>query len=155
SGISRQNRVIDRHPSVPRAYWRTYDFRSDGGSGNVFKHPLGPATTDHPFPDFAFVPDGGEILFTLPNGLQGYLLVNAEGRRIDEAPIEIVSDSLKTAGTPTVVNGVSCMACHKQGINRFKDQLRQDMAVSGEARAKVETLIPKAAEWEKLQAGDE
>jgi serine/threonine-protein kinase len=87
---------------------------------------------------------GGEIIFNLPNGLQGYLLVNAKGHRIDEGPIEVVTDSLRTAGTAKVVNGVSCMACHKNGmISEFKDTVREGTAVQGEARDKVRRLYRK------------
>ena len=54
------------------------------------------AFAGNPFADQAFEHDGGEIIFNLPNGLQGYLLVDGKGERIDEGPIEIVSDASKT-----------------------------------------------------------
>ena len=61
------------------AYWRSYDFATNAGKQNIFTHPL------------TFTPSGGEIIFNLPNGLQGYLLVDGRGSRIDDAPIAIVS----------------------------------------------------------------
>ena len=50
----------------------------------------------------AFEHAGGEIIFQLPNKLQGYLLVNSKDERIAAGPIEIVSDALQTSGTATI-----------------------------------------------------
>ena len=66
--------------------------------------------------------DGGEVIFNLPNGLQGYYLVNASGFRLDEAPINIVSNP--AASDPTVRNGLSCIGCHTEGMKTLEDQVR-------------------------------
>lgn len=110
SGVSVNNRVVERHKSRYGAYWKSYDFAGNVGRQNIFTHPL----------DFAH--DGGEIIFNLPNGLQAYYLSTATGERLDEAPINIVSN----AGTrdPVVHNGLSCMSCHTEGMKTFKDQVR-------------------------------
>jgi hypothetical protein len=42
SGVSRNNRVIERHESSFGAYWRTYDFASGADRRDVLTHPLGP-----------------------------------------------------------------------------------------------------------------
>ena len=52
---------------------------------------------------------GGEMIFNLPNGLQGYFVALANGRRIDEAPNSIVTD--KFAADKTVRNGLAWPAC--------------------------------------------
>ena len=70
----------------------------------------------------SFKHDGGEIIFNLPNGLQAYYLADAGGRRLDEAPIEIVSNP--AASDPTVRNGLSCIGCHTEGMKTFEDQVR-------------------------------
>ena len=57
------------------------DFKSNDNLGNLFRLPLGPQFADNPFPQQAFKHDGGEIIFNLPNGLQGYLLVNGKDAR--------------------------------------------------------------------------
>ncbi len=74
SGVSRNNRVIERH-EIPgsrcRGYWLSYDFASNGdpiAPKDILANPLD------------FVQDGGEIIFTLPNGLQGYMIVGADDR---------------------------------------------------------------------------
>ena len=69
-----------------------------------------------------FTHDGGEAIFNLPNGLQGYYLVDASGFRLDEAPINIVSNP--AASDPTVRNGLSCIGCHTEGMKTLEDQVR-------------------------------
>ena len=110
SGVSANNRVLERHTSRYGAYWKSYDFAGSVGTQNAFTHPL------------AFTPDGGEVIFNLPNGLQGYLIVNASGSRLDAAPIDIVSNP--AASNPTVRTGLSCFGCHIEGMNTFEDQVR-------------------------------
>jgi serine/threonine-protein kinase len=156
SGVSRQNRMVERHRGLFGAYWKSYDFKTNAGAGNLFKFPLGPVFKDNPFPRQAFEHAGGEIIFNLPNGMQGYLLIDNKGNRIDEGPTDIVSDSKETAGKVAVVNGISCMHCHQNGMIRdFKDTVRNSRAVSGEAQEKVERLYLEPAEMEKLLAKDE
>ena len=110
SGVSNHNRVVERHNSRYGAYWKSYDFAGSVGTQNIFTHPL------------AFTHDGGEIIFNLPNGLQGYYLVDGTGRRLDEAPISIVSNP--AASDPTVRNGLSCIGCHTEGMKEFTDEVR-------------------------------
>ena len=72
-----------------------------------------------------FCHDGGEMIFNLPNGLQGYMLVNGKDVRIDAGPIDVVRDSQETTGTPQIVNGLSwAMACHDRGIKTVADTIR-------------------------------
>ncbi len=110
SGVSNHNRVVERHTSRYGAYWKSYDFAGSVGTQNIFTHPL------------AFTHDGGEIIFNLPNGLQAYLLVDAGGNRLDEAPIKIVRNP--AASDPTVRNGLSCIGCHTEGMKDFQDTVR-------------------------------
>ena len=110
SGVSNNNRVIERHTSRYGAYWKSYDFAGSVGTQNIFTHPL------------AFTHDGGEVVFNLPNGLQGYYVTNATGFRLDDAPINIVSNP--AASDPTVRNGLSCFGCHTEGMKTFEDEVR-------------------------------
>ena len=150
SGVSGQNRLVDRHVAPYGAYWKSYDFKTNDGPHNIFHFPLGPTFRNNPFPAQAFVHDGGEIIFNLPNGLQGYFLIDGKGNRIDTGPVEVVSDALKTSGTPAIVNGLSCMACHKHGAIPFKDTLREGLAIFGSPRRKAEQLSPNQQSMEKL-----
>ena len=110
SGVSNHNRVVERHTSRYGAYWKSYDFAGSVGTQNIFTHPL------------QFTHDGGEVIFNMPNGLQGYYLANASGFRLDEAPIKIVSNP--AASDPTVRNGISCIGCHTEGMKNLEDQVR-------------------------------
>jgi serine/threonine-protein kinase len=160
SGVSGQNRLVERHETEKGvAYWKSYDFRAGNARGKLTRFPLGPLRLfppgKHPFPDQAFVHDGGEIIFSLPNGLQGYLLVNGKDERIDEGPIQVVGDQLKTSGTPAIVTGLSCMACHKHGMIHFKDGVRDRSAVFGDVDKRVKQLYPESGIMDRLVKKDE
>jgi hypothetical protein len=156
SGVSRHNRLVERHDAVYGAYWKSYDFKSSDGRGSLMRFPLGPRFSDNLFADKAFEHAGGEIIFNLPNGLQGYMLVNNNDRRIDEGPTEVVRDKTETAGTVAVVNGLSCMACHQHGmIKEFRDDVRTGTRVAGEGLDKVRELYPPAREMTALLDQDE
>ena len=110
SGVSKNNRVVERHTSVYGAYWKSYDFAGSVGAQNIRTHPL------------SFKHDGGEIVFNLPNGLQAYYISDDKGNRIDKAPTDIVSNP--AASDPAVRNGLSCIGCHTQGMKTFEDVMR-------------------------------
>jgi tetratricopeptide (TPR) repeat protein/mono/diheme cytochrome c family protein len=117
SGVSRNNRLIERHESGNVVYWKSYDFTSNTGRHNLFAHPIGPGDGPNDFKQ-----DGGEIIFNLPNGLQAYLLVDGQGRRIDKGPTAVVSDPRRP--DRAVENGLSCMSCHAKGMIEKADQIR-------------------------------
>ena len=110
SGVSVNNRVVERHTSRYGAYWKSHDFASSVGAKNIFTHPL------------SFDRDGGEVIFNLPNGLQAYYISDALGTRIDVAPTDIVSNP--AASDPAVRNGLSCIGCHTEGMKEFEDGVR-------------------------------
>jgi WD40 repeat protein/mono/diheme cytochrome c family protein len=163
SGISRNNRVLERHDAQTGAYWRTYDF--DGvpqnliernlllpDRRNLFAYPLGPGLTDNTFQHA-----GGEIIFNLPNGLQGYLLVNAQNLRLEKGPTAIVSDPRRP--DRAVEAGVSCIGCHYRGINPKDDQVRDHVLKNAKAfpradRDLVLALYPPAAKMRALMEED-
>ena len=155
SGVSVSNRLVERHSTADGYYWKSYDFKRSNGTGNLFQFPLGPNFKDHPFPEFAFQHDGGEVIFSLPNGLQAYLLVDGKGDRIDTGPIEVVRDLKETAGTPLVVNGISCMHCHQNGMIAFRDSVRNGLAVFGDVRRKAFELYPPVDEMDRWVQRDQ
>lgn len=119
SGVSGANRLIERHElgSHQGAYWVSYDFTplSAERTHDLTLAPLGPVAaglTDDP--DHMFNHDGGEMIYHLPNGLQGYMLTTHLGHRLDRAPIEIVQDDNRQ--DKVILNGISCMACHDKGV---------------------------------------
>ena len=127
----RANRLVERQEATTGAYWRTYDFRAGAIRSQLPLFPLGPEFKGNPFSKLAFIQAGGEIIFNLPNGLQGYMLVDDKDKRIDAAP-DFVVDPTQTSGSAAIVNGLSCMACHDQGMKTgFKDEIRDGSALRG------------------------
>lgn len=155
SRVSDFNRLVDRHEAYHGYYWKSYDFRSEEGTSRLTTHPLGPTLPRHPFPRQAFEHAGGEIIFSLPNDLQGYLLVDRLGKKIDPGPVDIVHDDQKTAGTPLIVTGLSCIGCHSRGVYTFVDSIRDGLAVPGNARSFVDRLFLDADTLRGVLKGDE
>src|SRR5262249_6287373 len=83
-----------------------------------------------------------EIIFNLPNGLQGYFLVTGGGERIDKGPTAIVSDPRRP--DRAVENGLSCMSCHHHGMIEKADQVRDHVLQNADAFAKADLETIKA-----------
>jgi len=104
SGVSSSNRIIEEHPIPGQgggSFWLSYDFAGNAGAQNIFENPLD------------FEEDGGEVIFSLPNGLQAYIVANAAGTLLDKAPTNIVVDP--GSADSAVEAGLSCMNCHNPG----------------------------------------
>ncbi len=161
SGVSSNNRLLERHESdfTHGAYWKSYDFGPirDINSGqeheerNLFARPLGPKTA---FTQISkvFTAGGGELIWNLPNGLQAYMLVDDQGKRIDKGPTEIVSDPGRA--DRAVINGLSCMSCHSRGMKLKRDQIREHVLANANAFTATEVelvraLYTPAAEWDR------
>jgi hypothetical protein len=146
SGVSKHNRLIERHAVPPGYFWTSYDFKGDRPEQSLFIHPLGPDGPD------AFRHDGGESIFSLPNGFQAYYLNKATGERLDKGPTEIVLDDSQL--DRAVTDGISCMGCHNLGIRQATDDIRahvlRDRTFSKEVRTLVEALYPEPAELKEL-----
>jgi len=159
SGVSGQNRLVERLGTRYGAYWKSYDFRADSKRLKLTRYPLGPLSLfpdkEHPFEQQAFSHDGGEVLFHLPNGLLGTLLIDGHEGRIDEGPIQVVNDPTRTSGTPAILPGVSCLSCHIHGMISFRDQVRTGNALFGTYRDKVEALYPPQDRMDTLLRRDE
>jgi tetratricopeptide (TPR) repeat protein len=137
SGVSRNNRLIERHEAGAVVYWKSYDFLANTGRQNLFARPLGPGGDEGHFRH-----DGGEIIFNLPNGLQAYLLVDGAGRRIDKGPTSVVSDPKRP--DRAVENGLSCMSCHAKGMIEKDDQVRAHVLKNPGAFAEADLETVKA-----------
>jgi len=144
SGVSQNNRLIEWHKSPYGSYWKSYDFGGNTGQQNLFEHPLGPEGDD------PFKHDGGELIFTLPNGMQGYMLVDGSGSRIDKGPVEIVSDPKRP--DKSVTNGVSCMSCHYTGVIPKTDEIGPLVRANPKAYEDSEYLLAIYREPQELQA---
>jgi mono/diheme cytochrome c family protein len=111
SGITVHNRMVERHLGNAGQYlWISYDFDSGQGRQDVLANPLGPANRDRLNFQNTFQHVSSEVIFTLPNGLQGYMVVDGQGRKIDADSTKVVRDPNRRDGV--VQNGLSCFACH-------------------------------------------
>ena len=130
AGPSQNNRVIERHELGGNrgALWLSYDFSSNVDVKNVFSHPLD------------FQQDGGEMIFNLDNGLQGYFIANAAGVRLDKAPSNVVQDPASRDGA--VEAGLSCMTCHQLDgqLPKF-DEIRDFQLNAGASAQQIERVL--------------
>jgi mono/diheme cytochrome c family protein len=116
SGVSKHNRLLERHTARGGNYFYiSYDFDSDFGQADLHFNPLGPKNRDttHNF-EHSFQNLAGEMIWSLPNGLQGYYLADANGGQLDKAVTTVVTDLRRQDSQ--VQNGISCVAsCHTTG----------------------------------------
>lgn len=100
--------------------WRTFDVaRDDDQRKRVLNAFTG-----------SLALDGREIIFTLPNGLQGYRLSNNKGNRVSEVPSNIAQDKRTSPQRERrVLNSYKCVDCHgrQDGIVDPQDQARDLM----------------------------
>lgn len=156
SGVSDHNRMIERH-DLPRGgyYWKSYDFANSDDVQSLLLHPDGPVEAQ-PLPSGTepFEHDGGEMIFSLDNGMQGYYLSTADGKRLQVGPASIVSYRNKPVGKGVeIVNARSCFDCHENGIIRKSDELRAFIESSNNlSRDQREILLEIYAEPDKLES---
>ncbi|MEM7426309.1 MAG: DUF4384 domain-containing protein [Pseudomonadota bacterium] len=140
SGVSQNNRLIERHTIPTGVFWTSYDFAGNREKQSLFEFPLGPGG------ESGFDADGGESIFSLPNGFHAYYLNEANGKRLDKGPTEIVRDISRKDFA--VTNGISCFGCHDQGIRYNKDDIREHVLANRsfpkQVRDEVKALYPTA-----------
>jgi hypothetical protein len=110
SRLSRQATVAERLEleDRPGYYWARYDLADASQGQSIFVDPLG------------FQEDGIGALFSLPNGLNGYVLFDAAGVR--QAETAVFGDASQLDGLAR--NSVSCSGCHAAGLNPILDEVR-------------------------------
>jgi len=114
SAISEQERLVQRNeqPVAGLYYYESFDLDPDIAGASILNDPLG----------FDGDANGSEAVFSLPNGLQAYIIFDQDGNRLEESPI--LFDNL-SQNDNVMRAGVSCMNCHAQGLVPFDDQVRQ------------------------------
>jgi mono/diheme cytochrome c family protein len=154
SGVSDHNRMLERF-ELPRGgyYWKSYDFAGDEGRQSLTLHPDGPEELSYTASGLeAFEHDGGEMIFSLPNGLQGYYLSTNKGDRLLVGPASIVSFRTKPIGKGVEIeNARSCFDCHANGMIAKRDQMR-DLLMSSRrhSREELDVLLEMYVDNEKL-----
>ncbi len=147
SGVSTQNRIIERH-DIPlasnRAFWISYDFEDDSNEAeNIYASPLD------------FEEAGGEVIFSLPNGLHAYMLTDAAGNRLDVAPDAIVTDP--SQDDDNVRNGVSCFGCHPHiipAVDSVRDYVLNGVEFDAQTKDTVAALYLPQTSFDDVVAAD-
>ncbi len=109
SRISTQDRMVERHAMGVRAgaLWQSF---AVGGPANqsIFEDPFG------------FAQEETEAIFTLPNGLLGFIIADANGNLLEE------SDTLLDTNRNNlqVTTAISCANCHAAGLIPVVDEVR-------------------------------
>jgi hypothetical protein len=108
--------------------WRTKDARK-------VTNKTDPLTTL----DGEFTHDGRELIAQFPKtsvrgrsrgAAQAYLLANAEGKRVEEAPVDLVEDHKRTFDA-AIVNTASCTVCHDKGMQLPSSNAVEDVVLRG------------------------
>lgn len=92
-------------------YWERRDLDADTDDQSIFVDV------------FNFLGDGAEVVFSLPNGLQGYAIYDAAGVRQEET--NLVFD--QNQADLQVRVSVSCNGCHSSGLNEMRDEVREEV----------------------------
>lgn len=112
--VALHNRQLERWPTITGYFWLSRDVlteKDEKGRKNVLE-------ANNLFEiDF----DGGEFIWSLPNGLQGYYLSNKQGKQLKVVPADIAQDTKSPFKDKQVRSGRNCVVCHAQGINSFDD----------------------------------
>jgi len=129
SRISRQDRLVERHDIQVRsgALWQSFDFE-DNANESIFEDPFG------------FTPGGTEAIFTLPNGMLGFIIADAAGKIVEDSDILLDTNQ----NNFKAITSVSCSNCHATGFIPVVDEVR-DIAIAnardiGLSRDEVEQI---------------
>lgn len=146
SRISRQDRVVQRDEINVRqgVLWQSFDFEDDQNE-SIFENP------------FDFAEGGVEAIFTLPNGLFGYIIADENGVIVEDSDILLDTNQ----NNFRAVTSVSCSNCHAQGLIPVVDEVRDialaNRRVIGLNNDEVEQLrevYPSAAEFASIVESD-
>jgi mono/diheme cytochrome c family protein len=114
SRISRQDRLVERHDIEVRggAFWQSFDFE-DNANESIFEDPFG------------FTPGGTEAIFTLPNGMMGFIIADANDNIVEDSDILLDTNQ----NNFKAITSVSCSNCHATGFIPVVDEVH-DIAIA-------------------------
>jgi hypothetical protein len=109
SRISRQDRVVERHDITIRGgvLWQAFDFKADDANDNIFEDPFG------------FQAGGTEAIFTLPNGMLGFIIADENDNIVEDSDILLDTNQ----NNFRAVTSVSCANCHATGLIPVVDEV--------------------------------
>jgi len=109
SRISRQDRVVERHDIQLRGgvLWQAFDFEANAANDNIFEDP------------FDFEPGGTEVIFTLPNGMLGFIIADQNDNIVEDSDILLDTNQ----NNFRAITSVSCANCHATGFIPVVDEV--------------------------------
>jgi mono/diheme cytochrome c family protein len=109
SRISRQDRLVERHDIQVRggAFWQSFDFEANAANQSIFQDPFG------------FVAGGSEAIFTLPNGMLGFIIADGNDAIVQDSDILLDTNQ----NNFKAVTAVSCSNCHATGFIPVVDEV--------------------------------
>lgn len=119
SGVTGKARRIDLFPTLSGGLG---SITRDVKDGNI-------EAGSHPLRNLLkFADDGGEIIVAQPNGMLDFLLADAAGNVVDEAPPDLVRDhTIPPPFTARLQPARSCISCHMQEGEQGWMRVRNDV----------------------------
>jgi len=147
SRISRQDRVIERDEidNRPGVLWQSFDFLADDANQSIFDDP------------FDFAEGGTEAIFSLNNGLLGFIIADQDSIIREDSDILLDTNQ----NNFRAVTSISCSNCHATGFIPVQDEVR-DIALANAIQSglnndeveQLEEVYPKASEFASIVEGD-
>jgi hypothetical protein len=138
--------VAERHDINSRngAYWQRFDFADDQNE-SIFQDPFG------------FQEAGREAIFTLENGLFGYIIADADGVILEDSDILLDFNQ----NNFRVTTATSCSNCHNNGLIPIADQVRDfstenavALRLNNDEVEAIEEVYPSSQEFAAIVARD-
>lgn len=168
---------VDQFSTTPFVFYeRPVPSFTDAQKSQIITTPIiagesGPLASSEYTGETGAQAQASEVIFSLPNQLQGYAIFGSSNQRRADAFTIVVLDprrlhempgvqpaidlnsTLAALGVKTrLLNGASCMGCHAAGVNRAPDDMRPYIAAN---RSGSWTRHATAAEVEALYPGTE
>jgi len=146
SRISRQDRLVQRDEINIRqgVLWQSFDFEDDQNE-SIFEDPFG------------FAEGGTEAIFTLPNGMLGFIIADADSNIVEDS--DILLDTAQN--NFRAVTSVSCSNCHAQGLIPVVDEVKdialanaRTIGLNNDEVEQLKAVYPSAAEFAEIVDGD-
>jgi mono/diheme cytochrome c family protein len=147
SRISRQDRVIQRDEIGNRqgVLWQAFDFEDVDGNDSIFEAV------------FDFAEGGTESIFTLENGLFGFIIADADGNIVEDSDILLDTNQ----NNFRAVTAVSCSNCHAGGLIPVEDEVREialanarTIGLNADEVEQLRNVYPTSAEFARIVEGD-
>jgi len=146
SRISRQDRVVERHEIGVRqgAFWQSFDFVDDQNE-SIFEDP------------FAFNEGGREAIFTLANGLLGFVIADDVGAIVEDSDILLDTNQ----NNFRAVTSISCSGCHSTGLIPVVDEVKElsldnriALGFNNDEVEQLKDVYPDPTEFAQIVADD-